>query len=154
MINNEAYLGFEQNLLSVVAEWSKTTRATRFLLYTEHGYIESWEKNLHQDLSILFVVAIIVFVYILCTLGSFSPIFCRGVVAFNGALSILLSTTGGFGILFYSGEKIGSLHGQLPFLIIIVGVEQMYAICDAIDQVALEKTPYQRVHEALSHAGP
>ena len=27
-------------------------------------------------------------------------------------------------------------------------------ICDAIDQVALEKTPYVRVHEALSHAGP
>ena len=111
MIENEAYLGFEQNLNAVIAEWSKTTRAARFILYTEHGYIESWEKDLQEDLYTLFVAATIVFVYIICTLGSFSPIFCRGVVAFNGALSILLSATGGFGILFYCGEKIGSLHG-------------------------------------------
>ena len=30
----------------------------------------------------------------------------------------------------------------------------MYVICEAIDQVSLEKSPYQRVHEALSSAGP
>lgn len=35
-----------------------------------------------------------------------------------------------------------------------VGVENIYVICEAIDQVALVRTPYQRVHEALSHAGP
>ena len=30
----------------------------------------------------------------------------------------------------------------------------MYVICEAIDHTVLEKTPYQRVHEALSTAGP
>lgn len=48
-------------------------------------------------------------------------------------MSILLSTFAGFGLLFYAGEQIGSLHGSLPFLIIAVGVEHMYVICEAID---------------------
>ena len=41
-INDEAYLGFEENLRSAMAEWSKTTKAARFLFYTEEGYMESW----------------------------------------------------------------------------------------------------------------
>ena len=87
----------------MVAEWSKTTRAARFILYTEHGYIESWAQDVRDDLPSIFIAAIVVAIYLVCTLGSFSPIFCRGVIAFNGALSIILSTSGGFGILFYAG---------------------------------------------------
>ena len=103
MINNEAYLGFEKNLHAVVAEWSKTTKAARFILYTEHGYIESWARDVRDDMTSILIAAIVVFIYIVCTLGSFSPIFCRGVVAFAGALSVILSISGGFGILFYAG---------------------------------------------------
>ena len=46
------------------------------------------------------------------------------------------------------------MHGSLPFLIFAVGIEHMYVICEAVDQVPFEKTPYQRVHEGLSKAGP
>ena len=34
-IDDEAYLGFEQNLHQAVEEWSKTTKAAKFILYTE-----------------------------------------------------------------------------------------------------------------------
>ena len=123
-------------------------------MYTEQGYIESWRQDVRSDATNIFFAAAIAFLYIVCTLGTFSPIFCRGLVAFNGALNLVLSIFAGFGVLFYTGQQISSFHGSLPFLIMTIGVENMYVICDAIDQVALEKTPYQRVHEALSHAGP
>ena len=35
-----------------------------------------------------------------------------------------------------------------------IGVEQLFVIIDAIDNTALNKTAYERIHEALSHAGP
>lgn len=102
-INDEAYLGFEQNLRTAMTEWSPTTKAARFILYTEQGYMESWASDVRSDTTNVFVAAFIVFIYIICTLGTFSPIFCRGFVAFCGALSIMMSTSGGFGLLFYAG---------------------------------------------------
>jgi len=140
--------------LSAVSEWSSTTQAAKFVLYTEEGYIESWSQDVRSDSTNILFAALVAFLYFVCTLGTFSPIFCRGLLAFNGALNLVLSIFAGFGMLFYFGQSISSFHGSLPFLIMAIGVENMYVICDAIDQVALEKTPYQRVHEALSHAGP
>ena len=102
-INEEAYLGFEQNLREKIAEWSKTTVAARFMLYTEQGYMESWSQDMKSDAENIFIAVPIVFIYIMCTLGSVSPIFCRGGVAFIGALSTVLSISGGFGLLFYTG---------------------------------------------------
>ena len=116
-----------------MAEWSKTTKAARFMLYTEEGYMESWAKDVRSDATNIFLAAIVVVIYIACTLGSFSPIFCRGVVTLSGTISNILSLFAGFGLLFYSGEQIGSLHGSLPFLIFAVGIEHMYVICEAID---------------------
>ena len=97
--------------------------------------MESWTKDVNNDLKNVYIAAIIVLLYLMCSLGSFSPIFCRVAVAFSGALSIILSASAAFGILFYFDQKIGSLHASLPFLIIAVGVEHMYVICEAIDQI-------------------
>ena len=95
--------------------------------------MESWALDVQSDMKNIFIAVPIVFLYIVCTLGSLSPVFCRGSVTFVGAISSLLSISSGFGLLFYTGQKIGSLHGSLPFLIIAVGVEHMYVICEAID---------------------
>ena len=97
--------------------------------------MESWAKDVNHDMNNIFIAAIIVLLYLVCSLGSFSPIFCRGTVALSGSLSIILSASAGFGLLFYCGQKISSLHASLPFLIIAVGVEHMYVICEAIDQI-------------------
>ena len=102
-------------------------------MYTEQGYIESWRQDVRSDATNIFFAAAIAFLYIVCTLGTFSPIFCRGLVAFNGALNLVLSIFAGFGVLFYTGQQISSFHGSLPFLIMTIGVENMYVICDAID---------------------
>ena len=97
---------------------------------------------MRSDAKNVIVAAIVAFIYLVCSLGTFSPIFCRTTVAFAGATSVILPTLAGFGLLFFAGQSIGNLHGSLPFLIIAVGVEHIYIICEAIDQVALQKTPY------------
>ena len=51
----------------------------------------------------IFIAVPIVLLYIVCTLGSLSPVFCRGGVAFVGGVSNLLSISSGFGLLFYVG---------------------------------------------------
>ena len=122
---------------TAIVEWSKTTQATRFLVYTEQAYIESWASDMRSDVNNVYVAATVAFIYIVLTLGTCSPIFCRASVALAGAVSVIMPIFSGFGLLFFAGQSIGSLHGSLPFLIIVVGIEQVYVICEAIDQVSL-----------------
>ena len=60
----------------------------------------------------------------------------------------------GFGFCFYIGFQISDIHSWLPFLAAIIGVDHMFVICSAVDQTKLENSAYDRIHEALSHAGP
>ena len=39
-------------------------------------------------------------------------------------------------------------------MIIFIGAQHFFEICQEIDRVSLEKSAYSRVHEAVSHAGP
>lgn len=42
----------------------------------------------------------------------------------------------------------------MPFLLIGIGVDDMFVICNAVDQTRLKDTPRERIREAMMHAGP
>ena len=107
------------------------------------------------DLPSVFLAAAAVSLYIILFLGSFSPIHCRCIVALAGITSIILSTFAASGLLFFCGQHTSSFHSWLPFLSMSIGIEQFFVICTAIDKTSLKNiNAYQRVHEALLHAGP
>lgn len=66
-------------------------------------------------------------------LGTFSGIHCRLVVSLVGLLSVGLAFAAGSGICFYLGGKTAGVHNLLPFLLIGIGVDDMFVICNAID---------------------
>ena len=132
-INEDAYLGWEENLQKAVSEWTQTTQAIRVIMFTQFGFIEAWSADVKSEAGAIWWASLAVFIYLVFFLGACSPIFCRAVVAFTGAISILFSFTSGFGLLFYCGYQISSFHGTIPFLMMSIGVEQMFVITDAID---------------------
>lgn len=77
-------------------------------------------------------VAFIVF-YCSAFLGSCSPIHCRLIVALTGVLCVLLACASGFGICYIYGWKGTELISVLPVLILGIGVDDMFVICNAID---------------------
>ena len=123
-------------------------------MYTEQAYIESWTKDILSDIYAIFIAFAAVSLYIVLFIGSFSPIHCRCFVALAGISAIILSFFSSFGLLFYFGLHFSSFHAWLPCLAMSIGVEHMFVLCNAIDQTRLENSAYDRIHEALSHAGP
>ena len=47
-----------------------------------------------------------------------------------------------------------SIHNLIPFLLLGVGVDDMFVLCNAIDQTPLHYTAEKRIQEAVKHAGP
>ena len=79
------------------------------------------------------IALLLIYTYSFFVLGSCSPIHMRIVSAMFGLLCVGLSIAAGYGIAFLSGFKFSDMHGVLPFLILGLGVDDMFVIVNTID---------------------
>ena len=123
-------------------------------MFTIQGFSASVVDDINHDFSLIFGAIILVAVYTILFLGSFSPIHCRCVVALTGLFTIVLAYTSGFGVMYLLGSESTGVHQLMPFLLIGVGVDDMFVMCNAVDQTDLKKSAKERIHDTLGHAGP
>lgn len=62
-----------------------------------------FDDQIAKDRQLVYVAIIVVCIYVLIFLGSWSPIHCRIVLSLIGFLCIMLSIYGGYGICFSMG---------------------------------------------------
>ena len=79
---------------------------------------------------------------------------CRLVVSLMGLLSVGLAYASGFGLCYLLGGETAGVHNLMPFLLIGIGVDDMFVICNALDQTDLNDSPKDRIVNCLKHAGP
>ena len=72
-------------------------------------------------------------VYSIFVLGGCSPVHFRSASAGVGLLCILLATVSGYSISFYFGYLITHIHNILPFMVLGIGVDDMFVIVNTID---------------------
>ena len=99
--------------------------------------ISSWEVLLIDDvvgdLIMMGISLSLVTIYSLFVLGSCSPVHFRCVTALIGLTCVLLATTAGYGMSFAAGKLISRLHGFLPFMLVGIGVDDIFVIVNTID---------------------
>ena len=81
----------------------------------------------------------------------------RVILSLMGMLVIVLSLAASFGFCFYCGIFFTmDMHSVIPFLLLGIGVDDMYVIVQAVDNLAqTEKNipANERVAKAMKHAG-
>ena len=78
----------------------------------------------------------------------------RVLSAMIGLCCIGLSTGAGYGIAFKYGYIFSDLHGALPFLILGLGVDDMFVIVNTIDQTPDYLSAKERFRMGFALAGP
>ena len=79
------------------------------------------------------IAILLVSLYSYFVLGSFSPIHFRSLTAMIGMGCVILSLISGYGIAFSFGLKVSRFHSILPFMIMGIGVDDMFVIVNTID---------------------
>ena len=102
-------------------------------------------EDLAKDTNLLILVVITVFVYGIMFIGACSPIHYRTLLTVLGLLTVFISVYAGFGLSFMLGYKKESTHEMLYVLLMGVGIDDMFVICNALDQVSLHLPPEKRV---------
>ena len=77
-------------------------------------------------------------------------------LALMGILVIGMSLGASFGFCFYTGLYFGDLHSSIPFLLLGIGVDDLYVIVQAVNNLSesdkLLSIP-DRIGKAMRHAG-
>ena len=96
-----------------------------------------WEieflKEIGTDTGLLGSALLLIYIYSFFVLGSCSPIHMRVLSAIIGLSCVGLSIATGYGFAFILGFKFSDMHGVLPFLILGLGVDDMFVIVNTID---------------------
>ena len=107
-----------------------------------------------HDTNLAVLAGIVILTYGITFLGSCSPVYCKLIVSLAGFICILLSVG--------TGNYIGNLIGLepsdaslvIPILMLGIGLDDMFVICNALDQVSLNLPPADRMKQAFRHSGP
>jgi len=79
------------------------------------------------------MAVLLVSIYCVIFLGSLSPIHSRVSLALGGLLVVGLSYSASSGLLSICGLPKTGVHNLLPFLLIGIGVDDMFVIVNSVD---------------------
>ncbi|XP_078591366.1 patched domain-containing protein 3-like [Branchiostoma floridae x Branchiostoma japonicum] len=121
---------------------------------TSSSYSEG--NNIAGDVPLLMAGCVLILVYVVCQLGQFNRLQHKVYLSLIGVICIGLAVVGGIGICLLLGLRYNVMHSMLPFLVMGIGVDDMFVIVTTWNNLSPEqKTLDVRQQAALTlrHAG-
>lgn len=111
-------------------------------------------KSAEGDIKLAVVALLLMFIFCSLTLGKFRD-FITGhlLLGLGGILTLVLGIGGAFGFILLIGYPFIAFSGVLPFLIIGVGIDNMFIIVHSVDRQDSSLSIPERIANALSHVG-
>ncbi|XP_066912966.1 patched domain-containing protein 3-like [Clytia hemisphaerica] len=121
---------------------------------TVRGLDDSISQNTKDNVSL--IGASIFSMILFCTLGMINlqaKIKSHILVSLAGILAVLFGIGAGFGLGLLIGQPYVGFIGVLPFLVLGIGIDDMFIIMHHLDRVPMEIKGPDRLGMALKHAG-
>ena len=130
---------------------------TSIFSQAEKSFYDEIDDSINSNLTILFIGSGLIFLYIAVVLGRFNCVEQRVLLSILGLAVIGFGVACSFGMAFYVGLFFAPhLHPIIPFLLLGIGVDNMFIIVQALDNLKSgpTKPPVdRRIALAMKHAG-
>ena len=124
---------YQEWLMHRIIEWGENSQFFNIRVFS----FKIWELAFISDVigdAVKMITAImLILTYSFIVLGNCSPVNMRGVAALVGVSCVGLSIISGYGIAAIFGYQISRLHTLMPFLMLGLGVDDMFVIVNSID---------------------
>ena len=121
----------------------------------ERSYDDEIMFVVYSNIVTLLLGFVLLFLYMVLVLGNFNLIEQRALLSIAGMVVVGLSLGASYGLGFYLGVAFNDMCPVIPFLLLGIGVDDMFIIVQCLDN--LEKldgeTSEERVSKAMKHAG-
>ncbi|XP_053394032.1 protein patched homolog 1-like isoform X2 [Mercenaria mercenaria] len=150
----EASLAWEKEMIDMaLSPWPHLLRC---YVYATRTFDDEGYGAVNADVSLLTAGFIIVFVFIIMVLGKFNLVENKLYVSLSGILTIGLAILFCYGLAMAFGFIYGPIHSLMPFLLLGIGVDDMFVIVGAWKNLTEEekKQPVpEKIAITLKRAG-
>ena len=131
---------FEQAFLDMMEVYSNSVEGNTNVYYmTTLSVSDVGNESMGGDAELLTYGFIMVFIFVILNLGKFNLVEQRGYLSLLGLLAIILGTGVSYGICTLLGFEGGTMHQILPFLLLGIGIDDMFVIVQGLNNVHKEK---------------
>ncbi|CAG0891114.1 unnamed protein product [Cyprideis torosa] len=123
--------------------------------FAKRSYMDAINENVVSNLPLLFLGFLLILVYVFVMLGRFNLYQHRLYLAIAGVVVVGLAVVNVFGIGSYIGIRFTSLAVVVPFLVLGVGIDDLFVIVQSLDNLEdVDGLPVEkRIALCMSHAG-
>lgn len=112
--------------------------------------------NVVSDLNTLAAGYVLIFIYVLVNLGKLNSIEQRAWLSVAGIAAVLMGVATSFGLAAHMGVFYSKMNQILPFLMLGVGIDDMFVIMQAFDNLSADEktlTLGKQLGRTMKHAG-
>ena len=95
--------------------------------------------SIREDVSLLGMGYVVVFIFVMIMLGKFNSVENRAVLSVVGLASIGLGIVTSYGLCLLCGATYGPMHSILPFLMLGIGIDDMFVIVQSLANLNQEE---------------
>ena len=154
MYNRNRAIG--KSLQDVFKKHKSVANGKGFQLYydTERSIDDAVEENTDSNIVLMVITFTLMLIFCsLLTIGFRDTVGGHFYLGLVGIGCVLVGIGGGFGLVMLSGEPYVAFVGVLPFLVLAVGIDDMFIIMDKVDSLDPSITGTERLVTAIKHVG-
>ena len=152
---NPDLVHWEGEVLDKLLNISHRLNGVNIYIFTPESFSKVSDKAIRHDMLYLIVGYSIVFLFVQIMLGKFNLVETRPLLSVLGIVTVQLAVLVSYGVASLL-SKFGPMNHILPFLLLGLGIDDMFVIVQAYDNLspAERSAPVQaRIGTAMKHAG-
>ncbi|XP_032219705.2 patched domain-containing protein 3 [Nematostella vectensis] len=134
-----------------------STAPGTYYYFSRYTFSDAAGNSIQGDVTLLSAGYMLIIVYVVIMLGQFTRLRLKAWLGVAGVICVGLSIGVSFGMSSAFGVFYGPVHSVLPFLLLGIGVDDMFVIVQAWNNLTPEEHKTKEVHErialTLQHAG-
>ena len=152
---NDSILDFEEKLVKLVND-RQFPQGMVVYPFTMRSFDDVMDQSLKTDVKTMAAGYMLIYIYVLLNLGKLNMVEQRMWLAVTGILAVMMGVITSFGLAAYLGVFYSQMNQLLPFLMLGIGVDDMFVIMQAFDNLDKEEREQElgrRFGQTMRHAG-
>ena len=151
---NEKILEWEKTFIDKVASLEKDLTCFELHYSSERSLDDAIAESSGSDVTLVSITFTVMITFACFMLGKFlNPLTGHSLLANTGVFAVALGILAGFGVAMWCRVPFVSIVGVLPFLVLGIGIDDMFIIVDELDRLPRQLTVVEAVKEVMSRSG-
>ena len=151
---NEKVLEWEKKFIDKLESLVGALPCFEVHYLSERSLDDAIAESSGSDVSLVSITFTFMITFACFMLGKFlNPLTGHSLLANTGVFAVALGILSGFGLAMWCRVPFVSIVGVLPFLVLGIGIDDMFIIVDELDRQPRDMSITERVKAVMSHSG-